>query len=85
MPAKKSKKQLKAYRLAHGEPKSSVHILLTPTALAALDSRAEQLKLSRSEFLERLAKGQTTMQSDLFDRELLAVGEFYEASFPKNA
>lgn len=39
------------------ERKEKVTLRITPTAIASLDAFATQLNISRSEFVERLARG----------------------------
>ncbi|HEY9598394.1 MAG TPA: ribbon-helix-helix protein, CopG family [Cyanophyceae cyanobacterium] len=41
----------------YDENKEKVTVRITPTAIASLDSLATQLNISRSEFVERLARG----------------------------
>lgn len=57
----KYKQQPHSPREGYGEIKRSVHTLLTPTAIALLDERAEELGISRGELLERLARGLQAM------------------------
>jgi hypothetical protein len=49
----------KNYRIknnAWGEPKKNIVALLTPTAIDLADNVADELKLTRSELLERLVR-----------------------------
>lgn len=61
----------RAKRGEYGENKDRVNFMLTPTALTNLNQRAEDLGISRSELVERFARGQvdlsplTTEQAEL--------------------
>ncbi|NER40047.1 MAG: ribbon-helix-helix protein, CopG family [Oscillatoria sp. SIO1A7] len=48
--------------MAWNERKERLGINITPTAIKALDIRAQQLDLSRSELIEQLARGLVTME-----------------------
>ena len=54
-----------------GESKQRINVMLTPTAIAAIDSVADELGLTRSEVLERLARSESLNADEL--REI--VGE----------
>ncbi len=41
----------------YDEVKKKTQLILTPTAIASLDHFATQLNISRSEFVERIARG----------------------------
>ena len=55
-----------AERRAWGENKERYSIFWTPTAMKAIDIRAEMLEISRSEFLEQFAR----MVARITDAEL---------------
>lgn len=61
MKGKQSLKQIRAKkgdaRTEYEEIKQRCNLSLTPTAIANLDAFATQLNISRSEFVERLARG----------------------------
>lgn len=61
MKGKQSLKQTRAKkgdaRTEYEEVKQRCNLSLTPTAIASLNSLATQLNISRSEFVERLARG----------------------------
>lgn len=61
MKGKQSLKQIRAKkgdaRTEYEEVKQRCNLSLTPTAIANLDAFATQLNISRSEFVERLARG----------------------------
>ena len=42
---------------SYGEVKKDINLTLTPTAIDALGEKAKELKISKSELVERLAKG----------------------------
>lgn len=44
-------------RTEYEEAKQRCNLTLTPTAIASLDTFATQLNISRSEFVERIARG----------------------------
>ena len=74
-----------AERSAWGENKERYSIFVTPTAMKAIDTRAEALDISRSEFLEQFARqmvGMTDAELKKEDRETLAksVGAKYRIS-----
>ncbi|MCA1994041.1 MAG: ribbon-helix-helix protein, CopG family [Coleofasciculus sp. S288] len=50
-------KHRRTQREAHGEKKQRMNIMLTPTAANVLDAHAETMGISRSELIERLARG----------------------------
>lgn len=54
----------------HGAKKKDFTISLTPEGASLLDGLAAQLNLSRSEFVERIARNQISLEG-----ENLAVGE----------
>lgn len=54
----------------HGAKKKDFTISLTPEAALLLDGLAEQSNLSRSEFIERIARNQISLEG-----ENLAMGE----------
>ncbi len=63
-----------AERSAWGENKERYSIFVTPTAMKAIDTRAEALDISRSEFLEQFARkmvGMTDTELGKEDRETL--------------
>ena len=63
-----------AERSAWGENKERYSIFVTPTAMKAIDTRAEALDISRSEFLEQFARqmvGMTDAELKKEDRETL--------------
>lgn len=41
----------------YNEAKETISIMLTPTAKAQLDSQASQIGITRSEFVEQIARG----------------------------
>lgn len=55
------KKRIKGEGVYRDELKKTTAIVLTPTAILALDTRAHTLGLSRSELIERMARGELTM------------------------
>jgi tetrahydromethanopterin S-methyltransferase subunit B len=57
-------KRRRAEPEAHGEKKQRMNIMLTPTAANVLDSRAEVMGISRSELIERLARGLVQLTPD---------------------
>jgi hypothetical protein len=73
-----------AERSAWGENKERYSIFVTPTAMKAIDTRAQVLGISRSEFLEQFARGVAEMTAELEkeDREELtkSVGAKYRIS-----
>jgi hypothetical protein len=74
-----------AERSAWGENKERYSIFVTPTAMKAIDTRAEALDISRSEFLEQFARqmvGMTDAELKKEDRETLtkSVGAKYRIS-----
>ena len=74
-----------AERSAWGENKERYSIFVTPTAMKAIDTRAEALDISRSEFLEQFARhmaGMTDAELGKEDRETLtkSVGAKYRIS-----
>lgn len=48
-----------------GESKQRVNVMLTPTAIAKIDEVANELDLTRSEVLERLARTECLNADDL--------------------
>lgn len=50
-------KRVKGEGVLYNEVKTPVQLRLTPTAIASLDAFATQLNISRSEFVEKLARG----------------------------
>lgn len=67
----KGRKSLKNQPEIHSEVKVRTSIALTPTAQGLLDNLARSFKLSRSEFIELIARGefeivpkQTTLNTD---------------------
>lgn len=58
------KKRIKGEGVYRDELKKTAAIVLTPTAILALDTRAHELGLSRSELVERMARGELTMLPD---------------------
>jgi hypothetical protein len=50
-----------------GESKQRVNVMLTPTAIAAIDGVADELGLTRSEVLERLARSPSLNSDELKD------------------
>ena len=74
-----------AERSAWGENKERYSIFITPTAMKAIDTRAEAIDISRSEFLEQFARqmvGMTDTELAKEDREELtkSVGAKYRIS-----
>lgn len=57
MSTRKGKKPKGGEPLFYEEKKTQVSMQLTPTAIANLNSFATQLNISRSEFVERIARG----------------------------
>jgi hypothetical protein len=55
-----------------GESKQRINVMLTPTAIAAIDSVAGELGLTRSEVLERLARSPSLNTDEL--REIAGEG-----------
>lgn len=55
--AKKGTKSTRGRPEIYSEVKTSVCLALTPTAIDNLDNFAKKLKLSRSEFVEQIARG----------------------------
>lgn len=55
------KKRIRGEGVYRDELKKTAAIVLTPTAILALDTRAHALGLSRSELVERIARGELTM------------------------
>ena len=49
-------KQKKAYAKVHGQKKEPRQIMLTPEASDILDSKAEELRITRSELIERVIR-----------------------------
>lgn len=47
----------KVRNLGYGEHKATVSVTLTPTAIERLDQQAAVMGISRSELIERLARG----------------------------
>lgn len=58
-----------AERSAWGENKERYSIFVTPTAIKAIDARAEALAVSRSEFLEQFARGRAAMTNSELTKE----------------
>lgn len=50
---------------AHGQKKKDVTITLTPDAVAQLDQWAQGMDISRSELIERMARGQIHLYAGL--------------------
>ncbi|WP_096598992.1 ribbon-helix-helix domain-containing protein [Calothrix sp. NIES-2100] len=50
---------------AHGMKKKDVTVTLTPEGVELLDSKASILGISRSELIERIARGQVTSISEV--------------------
>jgi hypothetical protein len=48
-----------------GESKQRINVMLTPTAIAAIDGVADELGLTRSEVLERLARSPSLNADEL--------------------
>lgn len=55
--AKKGSKSTRSKPEIYSEVKASVSLALTPTAIYRLDSLAKTMGLSRSEFVEQIARG----------------------------
>ncbi len=53
----KGKRTSKGYPELYDEVKKRVNLSLTPTAIAGLDELAQELDLSRSEFVEQVGRG----------------------------
>ena len=49
-------KQKKAYAKVHGQKKEAKQFMLTPEASDLLDTKAEQLGITRSELIERVIR-----------------------------
>lgn len=60
---------VKANRLEYGEQKERISVNLTPTAQRLLNEQGESLGISRSELIERFARG-------LLSAEVRSLGEF---------
>jgi hypothetical protein len=58
-----------ADRSAWGENKERYSIFVTPTAMKAIDTRAEALDISRSEFLEQFARQMVGMTDAFLAKE----------------
>ncbi|MEG4799031.1 hypothetical protein QUB63_02470 [Microcoleus sp. ARI1-B5] len=58
-----------AERSAWGENKERYSIFVTPTAMKAIDARAEALAVSRSEFLEQFARGRAGITDSELTKE----------------
>lgn len=58
------KKRLKGEAAIYDEIKKTTAIVLTPTAVLALDVRARELNLSRSELVEKLARQEALMTDE---------------------
>jgi hypothetical protein len=58
-----------AERSAWGENKERYSIFITPTAMKAIDARAETMSISRSEFLEQFARSRAGMTDIFFTKE----------------
>jgi len=58
-----------AERSAWGENKERYSIFVTPTAMKAIDTRADALAISRSEFLEQFARGFAGMTDSELTKE----------------
>ncbi|MCC3475720.1 MULTISPECIES: hypothetical protein [unclassified Microcoleus] len=58
-----------AERSAWGENKERYSIFVTPTAMKAIDTRADALAISRSEFLEQFARGVAGMNDSELTKE----------------
>ncbi len=56
MPRKGHKSQINVGDM-YDERKRNINLTLTPTAIDALEEKAEQLGLSKSEFIERISRG----------------------------
>lgn len=63
------RKRIKGEAAIHDEIKKTTAIVLTPTAVLALDSRAEGLNLSRSELVERIARQEIGMTNEETEHE----------------
>lgn len=61
----------KTKHLAHGETKKPVNITLTPTSLQGLDEQAQELGISRSEFIEQIGRKQIPLAT----QEVQLLGE----------
>ena len=48
-----------------GESKQRINVMLTPTAIGAIDGVADELGLTRSEVLERLARSESLNADEL--------------------
>ncbi len=55
------KKRVKGQPVLHSEIKRTRAIVLTDTATELFDKRAQELKMSRSELIEGLARGEVSM------------------------
>lgn len=58
------KKRMKGEAALYDEAKKATAIALTPTAVLALDVRARELNLSRSELVEKLARQEVEMANE---------------------
>jgi metal-responsive CopG/Arc/MetJ family transcriptional regulator len=55
--AKKGRKSTRGRPEIYSEVKTTVCLALTPTAISKLDELAKSMRLSRSEFVEQIARG----------------------------
>lgn len=82
MKGKQSLKQIRAKkgdaRTEYEEVKQRCNLSLTPTAIANLDAFATQLNISRSEFVERLARGDGDAIALLVAQEINELVQRYE-------
>jgi metal-responsive CopG/Arc/MetJ family transcriptional regulator len=57
------------------EPKTRTNVALTEEALKRLDTRAEAMGISRSELIERFARGQVVSETEFTSEEKQQMGE----------
>lgn len=62
--AKKGTKSTRGRPEMYSEVKTSVCLALTPTAITSLNELAKTMNLSKSEFVERIARGLISIQLD---------------------
>jgi hypothetical protein len=61
------RKRMKGEAAIYDEQKKATAVALTPTAVLALDVRARELNLSRSELVEKLARQEVAMSNENID------------------
>lgn len=75
---KKGKKSRKGIGELYDEAKVDTLLTLTPTARGSLDKQAKELEISRSEVVERFARGLLNASGAvvLIDEERVILGKF---------